>query len=210
MADDRFNPKNWLGPYSDGETGWVALRAAERPAYLASALAEFLEPRAWTPEQLAQWLRCGPGELAKLGLCRRPVPSSPEFRDQVAQIVTQFQLDYWNLYRLLEDLSLPGEQRQQLRQTQDFTGHALPPPATTMRSSGHPSRLHKATPPEVSPEWGQAAAAGEQGSSSQAESPLDELAEVRRRAPILASGPAARQSWLGKLWSSIRNFFSRK
>jgi len=29
VADDRSNPKNWLGPYADGDTGWLALRAAE-------------------------------------------------------------------------------------------------------------------------------------------------------------------------------------
>ena len=106
MADDRSNPKNWLGPYADADTGWLALRAAERPAYLASALAEYLDVRGWTPDQLAQSLRCAPQQLAKLGLCRRPDLNSLEFHQQVSQIVTHFQLDYWGLRRLLEELAL--------------------------------------------------------------------------------------------------------
>jgi hypothetical protein len=120
VADDRSNPKNWLGPYADADAGYVALRRAERPAFLASALAEYLEVREWMPEQLAQWLRCAPQQLAKLALCRRPDPSSPDFRGQVARIATSFQLDYQGLRRLLEDLALDARQRHQRRMTEDL------------------------------------------------------------------------------------------
>ncbi len=119
MADDRSNPKNWLGPYADSEQDWLALRAAERPAYLASALAEYLELREWTPEQLADRLRCAPEQLAKLGLCRRP-DLSAELHQQVSQIASRFDLDYWSLRRLLEELALEPGQRQRYWQTERF------------------------------------------------------------------------------------------
>ena len=74
--------------------------------------------REWTPEQLAERLHCAPQQLAKLGLCRRPELSA-EFHQQVSQIATRFELDYWGLRRLLEELALEPEQQQMCWVTED-------------------------------------------------------------------------------------------
>jgi hypothetical protein len=211
VADDRSNPKNWLGPYADGDTGWLALRAAERPAYLASALAEFLELREWSPDTLARWLRCAPNQLAKLGLCHRPDPASAEFHQQVSEIVAHFQLDYWNLRRLLEDLALSPEQRHQIWQSE----HPLESSrrtSITHRASGDFTRVFGASDM-------QAGAPRPMGKPEPPEPNHPALApppELPYESAQMAAGaslkvaPAHQRSWFGRLLDSIRNFFSRK
>lgn len=205
MADDQSNPTNWLGPYADTELGRAALRAAERPAFLASAMAEYASEREWTPEKLAYWLRCAPGRLAALGLCRRPNPAAPEFSEQVTQIVVHFQLDYWNLRRLLEDMALPYIQRQSLWHAEavDF-GSSEEWPSGLMGSEDFGQFLDR---PQASAsrraQVFRAAAAPEGAAPGAAESPLG--------APVAATPDAtAQRSWLGRLFAAIRPLFSRK
>jgi hypothetical protein len=208
VADDRSNPKNWLGSYADPERDWLALRAAERPAYLASALAEYLELREWTPEQLAEKLRCAPQLLAKLGLCRRPELST-ELHQQVSQIASRFELDYWVLRRLLEELGLEPQQRQ-IRWVAE-------------ESFNPPEHRHSAT------------RAGEDfigvfgaSHSSSGQDFLENLAQASESGPddrmeippagqVPASAGATapktaspRTSWLARLFHSIRGFFAQK
>lgn len=211
MADDRSNPKNWLGPYADGDTGWLALRAAERPAYLASALAEFLELREWSPDTLARWLRCAPNQLAKLGLCHRPDPASAEFHQQVSEIVAHFQLDYWNLRRLLEDLALSPEQRHQIWQSE----HPLDPSrrtSITHRASGDFTRMFGASGKQAGPPRPMGKAESPESSQPVSASPPEPPYESAQMAigAIPKATPAVQTSWFRRLLASIRNFFSRK
>jgi len=208
VADDRSNPMNWLGPYAGAEVGAAASRAAMRPAFLASALAEYKGDRGWSAEKLAEWLRCAPSQLAALGLCRRPDPAAPEFSEQVTQIVVHFQLDYWNLRRLLEDMALPYDQRQSLWRSEtlnpalgsadvrvDFLdfGAALEqrdtPRAARPRMASTPAGMARS---QGTPRWEAAAA----------ESPASPVEAVPSAAP--------RQSWLARLMAAVRNLFSRK
>ncbi len=210
VANGRSNPKNWLGLYADADNGWLALRAAERPAYLASALAEYLDLRGWTPDQLAQWLRCAPQQLVKLALCQRPDSASVEFHQQVSQIVARFQLDYWNLRRLLEELVLEPERRQQIWATQDFLDRAGPRPFAS-RASGDvmPSfgaEMNEAVPPMQAP---------------RSERPILRQAAFKapfRKPPAVATpaetppepAPARQQSWWERLITAVHNLFSKK
>jgi hypothetical protein len=210
VADDRSNPKNWLGPYADADTGWVALRAAERPAYLASALAEYLDLREWAPEQLAQWLRCAPQQLVKLGLCRRPDTRSLEFHQQVSQIATQSQLDYWSLRRLLEELALDTQQRQRIWLTEDSLNQARPA-RSGAQASGDFTRMFGARSDEADtqprslrtgrPEPQQEEGGTFSGEHAPATTPL---------ATASHAVPARRPSWFRRLLSAIRGLFSKK
>lgn len=209
MADDRSNPKNWLGPYVDADTGWLALRAAERPAYLASALAEYLDLRGWTPDQLAQSLRCAPQQLAKLGLCLRPDRNSLEFHQQISQIVASFQLDYWGLRRLLEELALEPQKRQQVWMTADFLDQSLTG-APRPRSAAKQKRMSwPPPPPDESVQHAPARSSesfmgdGRPSSSEQVSVPMSD--EVPPQAV-----PAQRPSWFGRLLSIFRRLFSKK
>ena len=208
MADDRSNPRNWLGPYADADTGWLALRAAERPAYLASALAEYLDVRAWTPDQLAQYLRCAPQQLAKLGLCLRPDRNSVEFHQQVSQIVSHFQLDYWGLRRLLEELALDDQQRKQVWLMADFgmTRSGEPHPrsaAKQMRASSPAPRSDEAVQRER--------ARSSEGFMGDGVPSFGEQVHVARTAEMSSHSVSAhRPSWFGRLLSRVRKFFSKK
>jgi hypothetical protein len=213
VADGRSNPKNWLGPLADCDNGWLALRAAERPSYLASALAEYLEVRAWSPLQLAHWLGCAPNQLAKLALCRRPDPAGPDFLLQVGQIVITFQLDYWQLRRLLEELALSTEQRQQLWQVENPLEDVRPAPRTEAASGEFTALFDKTS---EHPALGRLESAPSR--SAQHRMAFPESAKVPGGLPIsmakrtapegAASSPP--KSWLGRLLTAIGRIFSPK
>lgn len=83
----------------------AAARAAGRPFYLASAIAAFQEVRHMDDRHLAEFLRCSPDTLTRLGLCRRPDVESPQFQADVRQIVQRFDIDAPSLLRLLRKVS---------------------------------------------------------------------------------------------------------
>jgi hypothetical protein len=205
VADDRSNPKNWLGPYADVDTGWVALRAAERPAYLASALAEYLDVRGWTPDQLAQSLRCAPQQLAKLGLCRRPDRRSVEFHREVSEIASHFELDYFGLRRLLEELALDPQERQQVWMTAEFLDQPLygaprPRASAKLMRAQTPDELLQSRRAESSESF-----MGDGSHTSSEQVPPSMSVETPFR-----TIPAHRPSWFTRLLSTIREFFSKK
>jgi hypothetical protein len=196
---------NWLGPYGGAEVGAAASRAAIRPAFLASALAEYMGDREWTPEKLADWLHCAPGQLAALGLCRRPDPATPQFSEQVTQIVVHFRLDYWNLRRLLEDMALPFGQRQLLWQSEAVhPRHGADVIFGDIQGfGGEFGQTTRAARPRM--------ASMSQGMVRKREALEGDAAAEPLGPPIEAVPMAApRQSWLARLLAAIRNLFSRK
>lgn len=97
--------EQWLGSWAQEGLGWVAQRASNRTAYLASAFDEFSRLRGMSPEKLADFLGCAPQSLAKLALCRRPDPSSSEFTGQTDQIASHCGANPRRLRALLEELN---------------------------------------------------------------------------------------------------------
>lgn len=92
----------WLGYWGEQGIGWVAKRASNRTALLASALAEFAVRQEVSPESLADFLGCTPDRLAKLALCRRPDPNSPNFTSDIEKIASHCGADPVQLRLLLE------------------------------------------------------------------------------------------------------------
>lgn len=209
MADDRSSPKNWLGTYADPDRDWLALRAAERHSYLASALAEYIEIRQWTPEQLADRLRCAPQQLAKLGLCMRPDLSSAEFRQQVSQIASRFDLDHLSLRRMLEELALEPNQRQRHWISEDlFNQHRHRTPALgNSREFRRTFGIPDATNSQDFLEDVVTQASSRHNHGAEIPTPEQAYAPAGFTTPKAAT---PRKSWLGRLFDTIRNLFSRK
>lgn len=91
--------------HSHDMIGRAAARAAERPFYLARAIAAFMELRHMDERHLAEFLRCSPDMLPLLGLCRRPDADSPQFQTDVRRIVKRFDVDARSLLQLLREVS---------------------------------------------------------------------------------------------------------
>ena len=79
-------------------------RAAERPFFLASALAAYQELCGFDEDGLAAFLGCTSEALTPLGLCRRPVSTAPNFRAAVEQIAAYTGTSSFALARLLRDV----------------------------------------------------------------------------------------------------------
>jgi hypothetical protein len=215
VADDPSNPVNWLGEFARGDLATPAARAGERSAFLASALAEYISLREWTPQRLAEYLRCAPNQLGLLGLCRRPDPASADFSEQVSVIVGRFQLDYWSLRRLLEELSLPAEQRTNLWQQQDIEG---PHPGRAVdlldwlqHSAAPPDRraIHHATDKTFSAEVRERLHKTGEVDMHRGEQPSPS-GQVPPATPQSVARASQRPSWLGRLWARIRKIFAGK
>ena len=68
----------------------LARRAADRPAYLASALADFSRSEGLGDEALARELGCEVATLTPLRLCLRPRADAAWFRRDVEEISNRF------------------------------------------------------------------------------------------------------------------------
>lgn len=83
----------------------AAARAADRPFYLASAIAAFRELHGMDDPDLARFLACSTDTLARLRLCRLPDVESPQFQSDVRQIAQRFAIDPQSLLELLREVS---------------------------------------------------------------------------------------------------------
>ena len=132
-----------------------------------------------------------------------------DLHQQVSQIASHFELDYWSLRRLLEELALEPGQRQMHWQTEKF-----------FDQPAQGSRAAQAAEEFIGTFGKSDATSGQdfledvvpQQSSRQAhlgETPATQQAHARTgfTAPKAA---VPQKSWLKRLFEVVRNFFSRK
>lgn len=68
----------------------LARRVDDDPFFVASALREYAASENLDEAALAARLGCSVETLARVALCRRPHPSPPRFREDLARIATRF------------------------------------------------------------------------------------------------------------------------
>jgi hypothetical protein len=71
----------------------AAERARSQPFYLAAALLDWAEREGWDDAELAARLGCAPNDLPGVLLCRRPVGTGAQFRQDVERIAERFGLE---------------------------------------------------------------------------------------------------------------------
>jgi len=82
----------------------AANRAANDGFFLGSALEAYRGHYGFSDAQLASLLRCSVENLPRLGLCKRPDPSSSSFREDVERIAAYAVVDPLALGRLLREI----------------------------------------------------------------------------------------------------------
>jgi hypothetical protein len=93
----------------------AAQRASRHPFFMAANLEDFRIRHGMEEANVARFLDCAPELLAKLALCRRPDPGSPQFRSDVRRIAEALGLNSQRLVQLIreaEALKALGESSQ--------------------------------------------------------------------------------------------------
>lgn len=84
-------------------------RAVEEPFFLAGALESYKEENDLDDAGLAAFLGCGPDDLPRLALCRRPREAT--FPQDVAHLARRFSLDGARLAQLVREVEVLEEFR---------------------------------------------------------------------------------------------------